>query len=283
MSNAARCWTGGVCAVLSLMAAGPAIAGFDIKEKGRPGATVQVYLTSNFPGEGHVRWTRPDGTPWPLTIGPSGSATLSFGDTIDIRDQHGNKITIPSRIVTDFEQYTAGIKVGGGPIPGPFSPLSSPPQIDPDAVAALQGAYLGPGPTFTLNPMEELLPASPDYLPMPDFLADLDNNGTITAAENIYVAVNMSVWEPVSHSLPFGTTLSVADGVSADLPGYYFSLTPITFSSSLGWTSDAPLTSNVYSVAEHQLNTTPEPSVWGALGIGVFGLCVLAWRRRAAV
>jgi hypothetical protein len=259
---------------LALATAGSAGAkGIRITEKGAPGATVQVFLTTTLGGK-HIQLKQQNGKPWDLKIGPNGTGSLDFGSQINVQDPNGNNLTVPSSVVTDFDQYYKGIRIGGGPVP--FAPL---PQIDPDATTALQGGYLGSGPTFVLNPLTDFLPDGPNYVPMPDFVCDIDGSGTITASDDIYVAVNMSLWEPVAQSFTDGTVVNVVNGVSSALPGYYFSLGPISFDENTGWTSSSPLTGDAISVAEHQLSSTPEPSAWAALAIGGLGLLIVSRRR----
>ncbi|HWY22646.1 MAG TPA: PEP-CTERM sorting domain-containing protein [Candidatus Acidoferrum sp.] len=234
--------------------------GFMIKEVGNPGAVLQIFLTVKLLHHGDVTFEKPDGTPWTLTIGKGGTGTLNFSGNFEVKDKAtGVVMTINASAIDDFQQFLNGIQIVGGPV------------IKTDAQAALEGAFLGSGPTFAFSPLARNLPLFPGSVPCPDFLTDLNGDGIISSKDNIFVAVNLSQWAPVASSFPLDTKFSITNGLSALLPGYYFSVTPITFNPSLGFTSSDPFSGTVFTVAEHDLSSVPEPATWllflgGALG-----------------
>lgn len=240
---------GGWSALISLGPGAHATPGFTVGTEVQQQKDVSIFLTI-----GKGAFVQGNGQPWVIPAGTSkrfsGNLTVS-----DVNAHPPMPIQIPATSITDYHLH-----VGGVPIPGNF-----PVTINDTASSNLDGEFLGMSAPFGFLPLALNLPLAPG-LPVDNFLTDLNGDGVISAADDIFVAVNLSQWEPSAFAAALGTAFIVSQGRDSALPGYYFSLDPISIDASSGFVSSQPFSGTAYASGLSRLSSIPEPGTLLMLG-----------------
>ncbi len=220
----------------------------NVTEKGPPGAPMTIYVSYySILLDSDQPILNPDGSrpQYSFIIPPSGSVTVPIPKTV-------NGLT-----VSDIVQITGK--------PGD--------KIDPGYLYV--GAF-GSGPMFGLS---DFLDANGEFL-LPDFFAE--------SLTSVYYGVNLatigSQGTNFVNTFSFGSTFTTnASGQIAQLPGYVFSSTPLTYVPGSGWTGTTLGAGVVLDyVAFHDVNSAPEPGTF-ALAIVAVLLLKRASRRRNSI
>ena len=235
--------------------------GFDVKTEVQQQFNVDIFLSI-----GKDFFVQANGQPWQI---PSNSS-MRFSGTLNVSNVNDHP-PVPAMIrATNFTDYH--LHVGGAVVNGNF-----PVTLNDRASSDLEGGFLGPTGPFNFLPLSNSLPSS-GFVPLNNFLTDINGDGMITDLDNIYVGVNLNQWVPSAFSGVIGSSFTVLNGRVAALPGYYFSFDPVAVDPLIGYTSDKPFTGTVYTAGITQLASVPEPSTF-AMGITIL-VTLLCLRHR---
>ena len=118
------------------------------------------------------------------------------------------------------------------------------------------------------------------WVPIPDLYADTDGDGTLDIGDVLYSAVDLNEYLPGLPTFSLGQSFDIVDGRVLELPGMWFSSTPITFDPLTGEFTGTPISIEGSALSSHEVASIPEPATLCLLGGGVALLPLVRRRRR---
>jgi hypothetical protein len=117
------------------------------------------------------------------------------------------------------------------------------------------------------------------FVPIPDLYADTNGDGALGLGDILFSAVDLNEYLLNVPTFLLGQTFNIVNGLVPELPGMFFSSTPISFDPTTGEFLGTPISIDASALSSHEVESIPEPGTLALFLAGLASASVIARRR----